>query len=392
MKKVEKDIKLAKHLFFYYKGELPEEEKLKLDSMLAKDEELSNWYKQFIEEEGFQKYLNNRKHIDIKTKWDLHLINRRKRIISRTLYTMSGWAAAVIVLVMTSWWLYNTVTNVQTVPVPLSHIKPGSTKAELITDGGQRYVLTELKPGVLKEEGAEIQHNEKQISYQSNAAQKAEKELAPVHTIVVPRGGKHQLNLADGTKVWLNCQSKLQYPVWFSDTLREVSLAGEAYFKVMHNKEKPFYVIINGVRLQVLGTEFNVQAYEDETSIKTTLVNGKVNVCLTEGSREQVILKPGEQAVAKDNKLVVNVVDVEHYTAWKEGWFVFKDEPLKDMFRRLGRWYDFNVFFYNESVKAYPFTGTIQREEKIEEVLKLLERTQRVKFEINEKNILVKSK
>ncbi len=389
MKKVEKHIQLSKDLLRFLKDDLTLEEELRLKEILEEDKKLDEWWNQFRQRDHIENRLSDYAQVDLKAKWSLHLAKRKSKFYRKHITNWMIAAATVTVILATGWWAYQSVDSVQTDRATLTSIHPGGSKAELIVENGNRYILPELKPGVIREKGTAIVHSGKALEYGITTAPENKAKLkAPTHTIVVPRGGEHQLTLADGTKVWLNAQSKLRYPAWFDGDTRQVELSGEAYFDVAHNASKPFLVNAKNIKLRVLGTEFNVKAYEDEKDVAATLVNGKVNVQLKD-SRKNRSLKPGEQVLVSENNLTVNEVDPYYYTAWRDGVFVFKEEAIQDIFKRLERWYDFDVFFYNETIKNYSFTGNIERTEEITDVLMLLERTNRIKFKIKGKTILV---
>ena len=197
------------------------------------------------------------------------------------------------------------------------------------------------------------------------------------NTLIVPRGGEFSLELADGTRVWLNAESRLRYPVAFTGKERKVEMEGEVYFEVAKNKEKPFIVTVNGVDIRVLGTSFNVSAYQED--VVTTLVEGKVQ--LKKGN-EQVILSPNQQAIWSDDEFRVKQVDARNFVLWKEGVFYFEDVDLETILDDMARWYNVNVFYMNPALKEMKFSVEIRRYGDINEILRRIEQTKRVKFEI----------
>lgn len=204
------------------------------------------------------------------------------------------------------------------------------------------------------------------------------------NTLIVPRGGEFSLELADGTRVWLNAESRLRYPVAFMGKERKVEMEGEVYFEVVKNNEKPFIVTVNGVDIRVLGTSFNVSAYQEE--VVTTLVEGKVQ--LKRGD-EQVVLSPNQQAIWSDDKFKVKQVDACNYVLWKEGIFYFEDVDLERILDDMARWYNVNIFYMNPTLKKMKFSVEIKRYEDINEILRRIEQTKRVKFEIKDRTINV---
>jgi ferric-dicitrate binding protein FerR (iron transport regulator) len=233
-----------------------------------------------------------------------------------------------------------------------------------------------------------------QLSYQTAASDKLQ-AASPVtyNTLSTPRGGQYQLTLPDGSKVWLNAASSIHYPTAFTGKERSVEITGEAYFEVAKDPYKPFRVVSlaaagnSPLEIKVLGTHFNVNAYEDEASISTSLLEGKLSI---NGSRplaagEQAVIVRGPSGAAKAIR-IVNVPDIEGSIAWKEGLFNFNQENISSIMRQLSRWYDVEVAFEGPLPKDQ-FTAIISRNNNISQVLKMLEATNRIHFKIDRKKI-----
>ena len=184
------------------------------------------------------------------------------------------------------------------------------------------------------------------------------------------------LTLADGTQVWLNAETELKYPVAFADEVREVMLTGEAYFEVAKNVSRPFVVKAGQLDIKVLGTSFNVKAYPSETQ-QATLVQGKVEVCAGNYSRK---LQPGEQLNYSSEGPEIRNVDVKAYTAWKDRRFVFNDDLLEEVIRKLGRWYDVEFILRDAEVREIRFTGNLPKYRNLDQVLNKLELTTHIRF------------
>ncbi len=212
------------------------------------------------------------------------------------------------------------------------------------------------------------------------------------NTLIIPRGGQFNLTLADGTRVWLNADSRLKYPTSFPGEERVVELTGEAYFEVKKNTQKPFKVLSGNQVVQVLGTSFNISSYQDDPITATTLVEGKVEVYLENTPSEHQMLLPNQQSilVRSDNSLSQKEVDVKAFISWKDGWFYFKDKPLEAIMLDLSRWYDVSVQYEDQEAKKLPFTGEIRRYENLEDVLNLLEKTREVQFEMERRKVIIK--
>ena len=265
-------------------------------------------------------------------------------------------------------------------------IQPGSSKAILVLENGEAIQLeNEENDSIVETDGTLITNAKGQLAYSSDT--KNNKKVI-YNTVNVPRGGEYKLLLSDGTKVWLNSESQIRYPVHFSKNKREVWIRGEVYFDVEKDESCPFIVGVNNIEVEVLGTEFNIEAYDDKTNITTTLVEGKVK--LTKVNKEVVILKD-QQAVTlkgKDDFIVKNV-DAKTYTLWKEGYFYCEAENLSSIMEKLSRWYDVNIFYMNKSVKEKRFSIEVKRYEDIDNVLDILSATNKVNFKINANNITV---
>lgn len=210
------------------------------------------------------------------------------------------------------------------------------------------------------------------------------------NTLKVPTGGFYQLELSDGTRVWLNAESELRFPVQFGTGEREVYLKGEAYFDVRKDVARRFIVHLKESNVTVLGTSFNIKAYGDEDYIYTTLVEGKVRFT-SEKEYEEVTLRPGMQSVLnlKSGKTELKEVEVEQFTAWRQGRFVFPSTTLGDLMCQLKRWYDIDVVYLSPEAKGYEFRGAINRDMDLKNVLAIVEKTSNVVFDINGRTIKV---
>ncbi|MDP3466684.1 MAG: FecR family protein [Daejeonella sp.] len=274
---------------------------------------------------------------------------------------------------------------------PKVEIIPGGNKAVLTLANGKKINLTDVNIGMLAEQ-SNVQITkiaDGQLVYSVLTDQQAiNNQKDQYNTIETPRGGRYQMRLPDGTNVWLNSASRLTYPSSFSNLKnRRVELSGEAYFEVAKDKTRPFLVKTILQEVEVLGTHFNISSYEDESSVKTTLLEGSVKIVGINGSDK--ILKAGQQSVlTSDNIIVEDIRTGQQAVAWKNDQFVFESIDIQHVMRMISRWYNVEV----EYVGAIPenkFGGSISKFENISEVLKSLESTGRVKFEIEGRRILV---
>ncbi len=267
----------------------------------------------------------------------------------------------------------------------VAQIEHGSMKAQLVLANGKKVDLRpEISLQLEEEGGTRILTSDNRVKYSGKDSLAGQSTEVKYNTLIVPRGGEFSLELADGTRVWLNAESRLRYPVVFTGKERKVEMEGEVYFEVAKNKEKPFIVTVNGVDIRVLGTSFNVSAYQEE--VVTTLVEGKVQ--LKKGN-EQVILSPNQQAIWSDDEFRVKQVDARNFVLWKEGVFYFEDVDLETILDDMARWYNVNVFYMNPALKEMKFSVEIRRYGDINEILRRIEQTKRVKFEIKDRTINV---
>src|SRR5665213_1915814 len=225
-------------------------------------------------------------------------------------------------------------------------LPPGTNQATLTLANGQKIALTKSLSGKLAQQGNTTINMTSggEITYtQKDAAQPQVTEVA-YNTLTTKRKEQFPLVLADGTKVWLNSSSSITYPVTFNGKEKRVSITGEAYFEVVHNAAQPFRVAVSGQTVEDIGTEFNINAYDDEPVIKTTLINGSVRV--TKGSHK-AILKPGQAAITtlQQDNIQVKDADIEEAAAWKNGQTLFDDEDIQTIMRQVSRWYDVDVVY-----------------------------------------------
>lgn len=299
--------------------------------------------------------------------------------------TWSKYAAAILLPLMVGIFLFMHENHrEEKESVVVAGIDPGSLKARLELADGRMVELGDETRFLIEEiGGTRIFTTDNIVKYTGQDTSRQQSSEQKYNTLVVPRGGEFALELADGTRVWLNSESRLRYPVHFSGNERKVEMAGEVYFEVAKNEKQPFVVVVNGVDIRVLGTSFNVSAYHE---IITTLVEGKVRLT---GGKERVILKPDQQAIWSDNRFEVKQVEARNYTLWKDGIFYFEDVDLETILDHMARWYNVNIFYVNPSLKTMKFSVEIKRYGDISEILRRIEQTKRVKFEIKDRTINV---
>lgn len=317
----------------------------------------------------------------------IRLMRKIRASRRRKLYWLSAAASIMVVFSLSLFlWINGEDSGQKNTGVPAPQRKG---QVELILSSGERMVLgtDSLRLGNRVEAGM-LRDSLRKLSYlQAPAGQDGQEEI--FNTLVIPVGGLYELELSDGTRVWLNSVSQLRYPVQFAGKERKVYLSGEAYFDVKTDSLRPFIVESGGMNVRVYGTEFNVTAYRDE-KLRTTLVQGKVGIKV-DGEKE-LLLRPGQMAEydAQTKHLEVQEVNAYLYTAWKEGTFAFKDETIEEIMGRLSRWYDLNVFYANEEVKKQLYDGIIPQVKDFEDVLRMIEGTATIHFEIKGNTVIVR--
>lgn len=270
-------------------------------------------------------------------------------------------------------------------------IIPGGNKALLTLADGSTVILDSTDNGTISEQGNIKVKKLKNglLAYEINGKFITENDELFYNTISTPRGGQYQVTLSDGTNVWLNAASSIRFPVVFVGKERKVEITGEAYMEVAKNKEKPFKVKAGSSEIEVLGTHFNVNAYDDEASIKTTLLEGAVKISAGENNRSIKYLKPGQQSSVNKNGsvAVMNNADIEEAVAWKNGLFIFKSANVKEVMRQISRWYNVDVE-YKGNVNLH-FTGQLTRNEDVKKVFEKIALTDEVHFKIDGRRIIV---
>ena len=364
--------------------DLSDKEQKELDQLLD-DQSLQDVYKelsargylkkQFME---YEKYSSQKAYREFKERRG-H--SGRIRIVRWVAVVAAVW---VLALGVTLWMTFGKKENVAPLPVASKIIPAGEKKATLTLADGTEVHVEEITAQILQEKGMNIEYRNGEIVYH-----KSEEKTTEVvyNKLEVPRGGECMIKLDDGTKVWVNAETKLKYPVAFVGDRREVVLEGEAFFDVAKN-EKPFIVKTSFGDVRVLGTAFGISAYASESESYTTLVRGKVSVEREGG--EPVVILPGEQVVtSKDGKMIKQQVDVEEFVGWKDGIYVFMEKSLGEIMKTLERWYNISVDFQEKSLVDLPFTGNLKRYDDINVFFDALTRTGDMKYRVEGNQVIL---
>lgn len=308
-------------------------------------------------------------------------------------------AAAVIAAVFTGTYFFlqkkkspsDQVSNSQSNQTLANDADPGTDRAVLKLADGSEIILDDADTGMITQQGnAKVfKLNNGELTYKATSGSESEMVY---NTLSTPRGGQYQLVLPDGSKVWLNASSSLRFPAFFAGKERVVELTGEGYFEITHNLKKPFAVNVNDMKVEVLGTHFNIMAYDNEKTVNTTLLEGSVKLsstALSKTGKQGIKIKPGQQATLIKNISSMNVheADVESAVAWKNGMFQFKSDDIETIMRQIERWYDVSVN-YADKIPEGHYSGAIERDNKLSTVLRILEESD-LKFKIEGKTLTI---
>lgn len=305
----------------------------------------------------------------------------------RRLWPKIAIAAAAITIIFGIWLIYNnTRVNYSTerqnkMALVANDIAPGKNTATLTLAGGKTITLSDTRNAIIVDNSTLTYNDGSAITTATPPT-----GSTVMLTAATPRGGTYQVILPDGSKVWLNAASSLTFPSDFNKfSSRKVSLTGEAYFEVAKDKTRPFIVNTEKQDVEVLGTHFNINSYVDEPVARTTLLEGSVKVSAFNTTK---LLKPGEQASLKGSRINVENVDTEAAIAWKNGNFVFDDEDLESIMRKIGRWYDMEVYYQDKPRKPSSL-GILSRDKKLSALLKILGSSGEVHFKVEGRRIIV---
>jgi len=379
-------------------GELTDEEKSLLQKWLSENEKNKGIYNSlkesaFSNQEISEFELYNTKQAFKKVRKTLKGQFAAKRILF--IPKIYKYAAAIAVICICSYLLYNHQTKQTSLQYSARFIKSGTRKATLTTSNNQKIELGNSKQKtVYIQEDAKIVDTNAVLTYNSTQTSKQELITEKFNQLETPKGGEYTLILSDGTKVMLNSASRIKYPIAFNNNKREVELTGEAYFEVEKMKNKPFIIHIGNASVMVYGTSFNISAYDDDEVLQATLVEGNIGLSiLKENKPVEYKLTPGKQA--EYNKVTSHVetkeVNTDLYTAWTKDRFMFENESIEKILKRLARWYDLDVQYADERIKNQFFTGelNLKKYDNIVKILEMLAAASDIEFKIEQRKLIV---
>lgn len=386
---VKNDITIIRLILGHWAGKLSEPEKKELDNWLAQSEKHRIYFQKWCDDERQNELLSKIGCYDPGEGWQ-QVVRKRNMRRNRRWWLV---AAASVAILFGGLAVY----RYSKIPVSLplaseeTSIYPGKRMARLITPSGETVLLDTLRQTDTQQ--MKLHNDQGRVVIQA-ACGDANGDQPVYHCLEVPRGGEFSFLLPDSTTVFLNAESRLRFPDRFvPGSERIVYLSGEAYFDVKRDPRSPFLVCLEHSAVKVTGTSFNVKAYPDDTNEATTLISGTVSMGI--GTTEQwIVLKPGEQGYydATRKTLLQQTVDVNYYTAWKDGVFAFYRQPLEEVMKTLGCWYLFDTHYQNEALKSILYTGKINRHASTREVLHTFELMDELTFDIKGKEVIVRRK
>lgn len=389
MEKTKLDHETEDWLIAFLSGELDEREEENVRVWLEASPENRNAYESLMKDYLRIRWVQEDVHIREEQAKKIIFSSLKKK---RNLTPYYGVAASIaVLLIVTLFFFIREDKQIVSEKLVTSEIKPIQSKAILVLSTGEQIQLTKSTQKIQEQDGSVLKIDSVMgVQYDSLSTKRAEKPI--YNKIVVPRGGEYFVTLSEGTKVWLDADSELEYPVFFSGDFREVKLKGNAYFCVTKKNDKPFVVRAGEFSLKVYGTEFNVNAY-DLQNIETVLVNGSIGFKANESTPERM-MEPNELAVSDSRTGLseIHQVDIYPYIAWKNQNIVFVNERLESIMEKMARWYDVTVFFQDESLKDLRFDCNMRRYADIRDLFFFLEKTSNARFALNGRTVVISKK
>ena len=389
MEKTKLDHETEDWLIAFLSGELDEREEENVRVWLEASQENRNAYESLMKDYLRIRWVQEDVHIREEQAKKIIFSSLKKK---RNLTPYYGVAASIaVLLIVTLFFFIREDKQVVSEKLVVSEIKPIQSKAMLVLSTGEQIQLTKSTQKIQEQDGSVLKIDSVMgVQYDALSTQRVEKPI--YNKIVVPRGGEYFVTLSEGTKVWLDADSELEYPVFFSGDFREVKLKGNAYFCVTKKNDKPFVVRAGEFSLKVYGTEFNVNAY-DLQNIETVRVNGSI-VFKANISTPERMMAPNELAVSdsRTGQSEIHQVDIYPYIAWKNQNIVFVNERLESIMEKMARWYDVTVFFQDESLKDLRFDCNMRRYADIRDLFFFLEKTSNARFALNGRTVVISKK
>lgn len=381
-----KAFEIAKLVWKSLRGELSDEEQKTLQQWRSASSANEDAFRRMTSDDFYEKTVERWADFDERLAYERFLRRKTRYRETRRLWRRVGSVAAIVLPLVFAVVLYREMEERDAViETEVARIVPGTSKAKLMLADGRIIELGERGvDSTIVTRGSRIDASGSGLVY----TKKDGEVKLEYNELLIPRGGEFCLTLSDSTRVWLNSSTTIRYPEVFGKEERRVFVEGEAFFEVKKDARRPFVVEFARSEVTVLGTSFNVRAYPDEGHSLTTLAEGSVRV---ETGGQELRLKPGEQVEVDgiSGNMVKRVVDVENYTSWKDGRFVFVRQSLEDILRTLARWYNIQVVFRDEGAKQVSLSGNLRRYDDFSSVADMLQMTGDVRFVLNGNEVYV---
>lgn len=390
---MDKHIRYKTKLFFLKViGATTLREEKELEALLQKKKSYRRLLTDLTDPEEYNSRLEQLRRIDTDQELE-HFMAERGTPVHKIRHFYRWVAAVIIPLLIGSVVVWQMLSKVPADDgfLHAHRISSGATGATLILSDGTQQPLSPATRLLTEINGAQIQTDSNQLNYTGSTA--LHDTTLIYNHLTVGRGFEYMLILADGTKVWMNSESEIHYPVYFTSNIRKVRLQGEAYFEVAKDVTRPFIVEVNnGFEVKVLGTHFNIKAYPTDEQSETTLLEGKIAISAP-SLEESIILSPSQQMVIhKDGENEVRQVNPEYAVAWHNGWFYFDNETLEKAVEQIGRWYNTDFVFDDPECRHIRVSGKVKRFTNLQVILNMLNTTTNCNYKIEKQKIYITKK
>lgn len=385
---MKRSFQIADLIVAFVRGEISQEELVLLDEWIEESEENKALFVSLMDEAVFETEKKQYSQEELNRVFDTIKVRKQKCIRNRYRQRVRHYAAiaAGIVIIFSVFLIFNRPVS-PPIPTEKNTIEVGKQMAYLLLASGEKIVLEEHRQDTITAQTTlhQVILDHGKVRVENIAKDSLIKE--EYHILEIPRGAEYSLSLSDGTRIWLNAETRLKFPVHFNAEKRYVELSGEAYFEVSHDATRPFIVHMDDIDVKVLGTEFCIRKYKNKPTL-ATLVKGSVEV--TDVAGKQIILKPGQQTVTADGVTSIREVETIYYTSWKDGYFIFEDTPLEEIMEELSLWYNCQYFFVNSEAAGLRISARLKKYDEIDVLLRMLSKTNEVQMEKKGNAIMIR--
>ncbi|WP_343561504.1 FecR domain-containing protein [Sphingobacterium sp.] len=377
-----KHFRAAELVSRYVRNDISEAELQELKQLTVDFPLLSSWIEDHgVKIEDIDQRIKYYQSVDKTEIWKDIVAKSKVRRQSKTLWKYAAASAAILILFVSLYFYHSNPLKSDLTAEKGNKILPGTEKAILTLSDGKTIELSGMQSETISDGNTSLKVHDNQLDYSANSGKKV-----AIHKLSVPFGATYHIQLEDGTRVWLNADSELEFPSIFSGKDRIVSIKGEAYFEVAKDASHPFKVKVNGTEIEALGTAFNINTHLFDKKVKTILTEGKIRV--SEGGQNKTIVA-GHATISGQGKIEVNKADLEEALSWKEGYFYFDSKNLKDILGEISRWYAIDIDIQRTLTNDH-FKGGIKRSSSITTVCKTLADLTGFQFIIEGNKLIIK--